>query len=268
MRSVTYVKIRRLRWHISNDTRYRRYYGARPEPNPHRRSHRPSWAYCSTSSTLASPPTGPRNARWAFVASNAATPAEAPSLALARRGRPGPLLRRNPDRRCSRLVRSADSAWDDRGRQGQLNSDGSAVSPVPDLRGTRRRLSRTRYIVRSQKNKVLKVRARFMAERLADQKAHPTDSIGELKIAGPQPGDPPENHGELLKDHTTVLAYYGWTYTVRSTSGATLFMNGGGLPWKAEARKESDGWRIWSLEIPPWCGIEGQPKSGYARCNR
>ena len=39
----------------------------------------------------------------------------------------------------------------------------------------------------------------------------------------------------------------GWTYTIENAAGNTLYMNGGGLPRKAEARKESDGWR--SLEI-------------------
>jgi hypothetical protein len=125
-----------------------------------------------------------------------------------------------------------------------------------------------RYIVRSQKDKVMKVRAAFMAERRADQKAHPTDAFGELKIAGPQPGDPPQDFGDSLAERTTVLFYYQWMYSIVDDGGAVLFMNGGGLPWKAEVVKERDGWRVWSLAIPPWCGIEGQPKSGYARCSR
>jgi hypothetical protein len=106
-----------------------------------------------------------------------------------------------------------------------------------------------------------------MSERKADQQTHPDDPIGELKIAGPQPDDPPEQFGDLFADRTTVTAYFEWQYTYEDTIG-TVYIDGGGLLWQAEARKESDGWRIWSLDVPPWCGVEGQSKSGYARCTR
>lgn len=86
----------------------------------------------------------------------------------------------------------------------------------------------------------------------------------KLVIAGPLDGMEPAY--ERINGNTAqVLDYYGFQYPMNPEQGGTLTMNSGGKPWKAEARKEDDGWRIWSLDIPSYCGDRGKP--GYVRCN-
>jgi hypothetical protein len=123
-----------------------------------------------------------------------------------------------------------------------------------------------RYVVKSRRDAVLKVRAAFIAERRAFQSAHSDQPAGELRVAGPQPGDPPENFGDLGADRTDVLAYYQWLYPLKG-DGGLLGASTGGLPWKAHVVRERDGWRLWSLELPHWCGVKGQAKSGYCLCS-
>ncbi|MFI7607433.1 hypothetical protein ACIBTV_20125 [Micromonospora sp. NPDC049366] len=36
--------------------------------------------------------------------------------------------------------------------------------------------------------------------------------------------------------------------------GATI-RSGMAHPWRFEVRKDRGGWRIWSVDLPPWCGV-------------
>jgi hypothetical protein len=52
-------------------------------------------------------------------------------------------------------------------------------------------------------------------------------------------------------------------YTVQSPTYGT---GSGGLPWRAEARRERDGWRLYRVQPTPHCGKLGDALSGYSKC--
>jgi len=119
-----------------------------------------------------------------------------------------------------------------------------------------------RYVVDSQEEIVLGIRAEFMAEWIAFKKANPDHAGSMLKIASPQQGMEPE-YERIDGDGAEVLSYFSYVYPLE---GQSLFMNSGGKPWKAEVRKQRDGWRIWSISIPDYCLKNDRP--AYIRCDR
>ena len=36
--------------------------------------------------------------------------------------------------------------------------------------------------------------------------------------------------------------------------GSGLSMHGDARPWRFETRRDRGGWRVWSIDAPPWCG--------------
>jgi hypothetical protein len=39
-----------------------------------------------------------------------------------------------------------------------------------------------------------------------------------------------------------------------ATDGSTLQMHGTPHPWRFDVRRDRGGWRVWSVELPTWCG--------------
>ncbi len=118
-----------------------------------------------------------------------------------------------------------------------------------------------RVVVASQRAKIGKVRRDWVEARRADLAAHPEVTGAD----GPQPGMPPETGYAPTGNRTNVLMYIEVTFRYRDHS-AFYGTGSGGLPWRAEARKERDGWRLWSVAITPYCGRLGDPLSGYSKC--
>jgi hypothetical protein len=82
---------------------------------------------------------------------------------------------------------------------------------------------------------------------------------GRFEIGNKQPGDGTEVRGDLA---TVVDSYrVRWTPPAGQSTpnAAPLGYNGVPRAWRADARKDSDGWRLVSVSIPPWCGT-------YSRC--
>jgi hypothetical protein len=122
-----------------------------------------------------------------------------------------------------------------------------------------------RNVVKSQRATVRKVRDAFMAARSADVAAHPEVSFGPLAI-GSAPGGAEAAGSQEHDGRADVLLYVktSFRYNTQATLNA---YNSPSLPWRAEARYQGDGWRLWSVAIPPWCGRTGDATSGYARCD-
>jgi hypothetical protein len=70
-------------------------------------------------------------------------------------------------------------------------------------------------------------------------------------------------HWRVHGDRATMVDHYRarWTPPAdqRAPGGAVTWIDGQPHAWRAEARKDSTGWRLWSVTIPPWCGT-------YSRC--
>lgn len=121
-----------------------------------------------------------------------------------------------------------------------------------------------RAVVASQRSTVAKARADFLAARRADLANHPEITGARLSMSGPQPGMPPEQGHADQGTRADVLMYV--ELTVYHRDMGVTGIGSGGLPWRAEARKQRDGWRLYSVNITPYCGIPNEPQSGYSKC--
>lgn len=104
-----------------------------------------------------------------------------------------------------------------------------------------------RYVSSGHRGELDKIRAKFVADmtttgpgtKLAIASADSAETItGDMAtVTDSYSATLPGSHGELLG---------GWRTQA--------------LPWHATARREDDGWRLTSAEIPPWCGPGGYVK--------
>lgn len=51
-----------------------------------------------------------------------------------------------------------------------------------------------------------------------------------------------------------VLPVRSVWFDTSETTGRSLSLNGGWVPWRFEVHNNRGGWRIWSAELPSWCG--------------
>jgi hypothetical protein len=117
-----------------------------------------------------------------------------------------------------------------------------------------------RLIVPEQRRAIGGQRRDYLATMAVDTKT--TGWSGVFETAGPQPTD----HLEVRGDRAVVMANYRVRWIPppaqqKATGGAMVWYDGQAHPWRAEARKDCTGWRLWSVTIPPWCGADG-----YSRC--
>jgi hypothetical protein len=119
-------------------------------------------------------------------------------------------------------------------------------------------------VVKSRRGAVGKIRDSFMAARSADVAVHPEVTFGALAIGSAPPGGEGEGSHDR-GDRADVILYVktSFRYSTQQMAGA---YSSDSLPRHAQARRARDGWRLWSVSIPPWCGRTGDRTSGYARC--
>jgi hypothetical protein len=114
-----------------------------------------------------------------------------------------------------------------------------------------------RLIVPERRGQLGGQRRDYLKAIAADSKA--TGWSATFENTAPEPGDRVEIHG----DRASVVDHYRarWTPPAnqRTTGGAVTWIDGEPHAWRAEARKDRTGWRLWSVTIPPWCGT-------YSRC--
>jgi hypothetical protein len=118
-----------------------------------------------------------------------------------------------------------------------------------------------RLIVPEQRRAIGGQRRDYLATMAVDMKT--TGWSGVFETAGPQPTD----HTDVRGDRAVVMASYRvrWkpppVQQTPMTGDSVVWYDGQAHPWRAEARKDRTGWRLWSMTIPPWCGTHG-----YSRC--
>ncbi len=122
-----------------------------------------------------------------------------------------------------------------------------------------------RAVVALQRAKVAKARADFLASKRDDLARHPEVTGASITLSGPQPGMPPEAGYADRGTTANVLMYVDVSFYYRDMP-PLMGSGSGGLPWRAVAHKQRDGWRLYSIDITPYCGKLGEPMSGYAKC--
>jgi hypothetical protein len=114
-----------------------------------------------------------------------------------------------------------------------------------------------RLIVSERREQIGRQRRDYLKAMATDRKA--TGWSATFEVAAPEPDDRTEVHG----DRATVVDHYRarWTppASQRTTGGVVTWIDGASYPWRADARRDRIGWRLWSVTIPPWCGT-------YSRC--
>jgi 4-amino-4-deoxy-L-arabinose transferase-like glycosyltransferase len=120
-----------------------------------------------------------------------------------------------------------------------------------------------RLIVPERRATISRQRRTYLAQMAADTKA--TGWSATFEIGSSSPDDRVETHG----DRASVVDSYRvrWTPPAdeqrrMASSGPVVWFNGMSRQWRAEARKDRTGWRLWSVTMPAWCG-----QDGYSRCN-
>jgi hypothetical protein len=123
----------------------------------------------------------------------------------------------------------------------------------------------SRLIVPSKRDAITAQRRTYLAAMEADAKKSGWTATFEI---GPVP-DGVENGDAIQGDQATTVGWFNVRWlppaSLRPSRGLPWY-SGPSHPWRAETRRDSGGWRLWSLTIPPWC--DPGDLTGYSRCDR
>lgn len=108
-----------------------------------------------------------------------------------------------------------------------------------------------RYVIPERRAELSRQRAEFVAA------ARASGLVVTIEIGTPPAGQPAAENVD--GDQAAVTDWYQAQWPL---GRGALNHHTESLPWRADVRRSGDGWRIWSVQFPPWCG----PGGYVARC--
>lgn len=103
-----------------------------------------------------------------------------------------------------------------------------------------------RYVIPERRAELSRQRAEFVAA------ARASGLVVTIEIGTPPAGQPAAENVD--GDQAAVTDWYQAQWPL---GRGALNHHTESLPWRADVRRSGDGWRIWSVQFPPWCGPGG-----------
>ncbi|WP_433221312.1 hypothetical protein ACQP00_20295 [Dactylosporangium sp. CS-047395] len=172
-------------------------------------------------------------------------------------------------RRANRRRRHPDHPRHHRRQPRQLNTPRSPTQVRIHPRTTRRRQTprrRTPHRPRAHRKEILQQRVDYISAIETTNRARP-DQTAKLAIGYD------EQHPTTIDIHggsATVTQYWQAQFDfARHEIGGPLGYTSDPLPWTATAHQDRDGWRLTSINMPPWCGTlnDDGTATGYVKCD-
>ena len=128
-------------------------------------------------------------------------------------------------------------------------------------------MTATEAFMSGREGPALDARRAFLTAKATDEAKHPEITSGRLDIASAPDGAAPESR-RVHGDTADLVRYHRVSWGLTSPSMGSPMLDSAALPWRATAQHQSDGWRLVSVVVPPWCTprppVAGT--EGYAGC--